>query len=306
MSTIVGIIQQIVQEELRRVRVAELAVVTATYPHSSNGNKDNYACDVQLKGTGLGLKKVPVATQRVGTVAIPNPGDLVLLAFDKGDVNQPIIIGRLYNDQDRPPLSKENEVIFRLPLDKPDAKTVKMEARNLKGKSPPREVLLELAPELKVRVVDTELHATVGRTGLTLKTRKGGKSGQVIIEARRSKVIINQDGDISIVAAKKMNLIAKDTMSLKAKSILLNAQEGINLTSKRNTIIQAQTGKVTVKGKTGVVLKSDSTATVEGLTTKVKGTMTTVEGTMTTVEGEKTTLKGKKTDIVGLTSFSPV
>jgi uncharacterized protein involved in type VI secretion and phage assembly len=306
MSTIVGIIQRIIQEELRRVRVAELAVVTATHPHSSNGDRANYACDVQLKGTGLALEKVPVATQRVGTVAIPNPGDLVLLTFDTGDINQPIIIGRLYNDEDRPPLSKENEIVFRLPLDKPDDKTVKMEARNLKGKSPPREVLLELAPELKVRIVDTELHATVGKTGLRLKTRKGGKSGQVIIEARRSKVTINQDGDISIVAAKKMELTAEDTMSLKAKSILLNAQEGINLTSKRNTIIQAQTGKVTVKGMTGVALRSDSTATVEGLTTKVKGKMTTVEGTITTVEGEKTTLKGKKTDIVGLTSFSPV
>jgi hypothetical protein len=276
MSTIVGIIQQIVQEELRQVRVAELAVVKATYPHSSNGDKDNYACDVQLKSTGLVLKKVPVVTQRVGTVAIPNPGDLVLLAFDRGDVNQPLLVGRLYNDQDRPPRSKENEIIFRLPLAEPDNKTVKMEARNLQQQSPPREILLEMLPDLKLCLVDTEVQATVGKTKITLTTRGGGSGGVVTIQAGDSKVTIKQDGDVTVESQAKMTLKARGEMSLEASSIQLKSQG--------DTTIQAQFGSVAVEGQTGASLKSMAS--------------TNVEGTMTTV-------KGATTQIKGMTSFSP-
>ena len=116
MSTIVDTIQAIVRSELRSVRSPELGVVDAVYPHSDDGDLDNYGCDVVLKNTGLLLRRVPVATGHIGTVAIPNVGDLVLVAFEGGDVNQPIVIGRLYNDEDRPPLNTTDEVIFRLPL----------------------------------------------------------------------------------------------------------------------------------------------------------------------------------------------
>src|SRR4249919_1530357 len=111
MSTIVGTIQEIVREELRRVRVTELGLVEAVFPHSGAGDDDNYGCDVRLKNSGLLLRRVPVATGHIGTVAIPNVGDLVLLAFYEGDVNQPIVIGRLYNDKDRPPLNRTDEII---------------------------------------------------------------------------------------------------------------------------------------------------------------------------------------------------
>src|SRR6266853_4287550 len=131
MGTIVSTVQEIIRHELRNVRVAELGLVEAVYPHSTSDDDDNYGCDVRLKNSGLLLKRVPVATDRIGTVAIPNKGDLVLLAFDNGDVNQAIIIGRLYNDADRPPLNKPNEVIFRLPLAKADDKTLKAAIRNI-------------------------------------------------------------------------------------------------------------------------------------------------------------------------------
>src|SRR5207247_11099594 len=100
MSTIVSTIQEIVRQELRSGRAVALGLVEAVFPHATGGDGDNYGCDVRLKNSGLVLRRVPVATGHVGTVAIPNVGDLVLVAFDKGDVNQPIVIGRLYNDRD--------------------------------------------------------------------------------------------------------------------------------------------------------------------------------------------------------------
>ncbi|MCB0144047.1 MAG: hypothetical protein KDE50_29425, partial [Caldilineaceae bacterium] len=104
--TIVNTLQEIIRHEMRNLRIAELGLVEAVYPHNASGDGDNYGCDVRLKNSGLLLKRVPVATGHIGTAAIPNIDDLVLLTFDKGDINQPIIIGRLYNDEDRPPLNK--------------------------------------------------------------------------------------------------------------------------------------------------------------------------------------------------------
>ena len=49
MGTIVETIQEIVRHELRRVRIAELGVVEATYPHATAADRDNYGCDVRLK-----------------------------------------------------------------------------------------------------------------------------------------------------------------------------------------------------------------------------------------------------------------
>jgi hypothetical protein len=93
MSTIVDTIQAIIHHELRQVRVAELGVVEAVFSHSVADDDDNYGCDVRLKNSGLLLRRVPVATGHIGTAAIPYVGDLVLVLFHQGDVNQPIIAG---------------------------------------------------------------------------------------------------------------------------------------------------------------------------------------------------------------------
>ena len=100
------------------MHVAELGVVTKTRPHASAGDKENYACDVRLRDTGLELKSVPVATQRIGHAAIPNVDDLVLIGFVRGDIHCPVIIGRLYNDVDRPPVAKDQECVYVCPDDK--------------------------------------------------------------------------------------------------------------------------------------------------------------------------------------------
>src|SRR6185295_656393 len=150
MSGIVGTIREIIREEMRSLHIAEMGVVKATYPHSGDSDKDNYGCDVELKNSGLLLKRVPVSTGHIGTAAIPNVNDLVLLNFYKGDVNQPIVVGRLYCAEDRPPLSKNDEVIFRLPLAKPDNETIKAAIRNHSDSNPPREIKIEMLPKITV------------------------------------------------------------------------------------------------------------------------------------------------------------
>ncbi|MBI9093056.1 MAG: hypothetical protein JEZ12_27915 [Desulfobacterium sp.] len=102
--TLFDTIRRIVQEEVRRVRTAELGVVEEQHSHAEESDKDNYGCTVALRDSGIVLKKVPVATQRIGTVGIPAVSELVLVQFIGGDINATVITGRLYNDEDRPPV----------------------------------------------------------------------------------------------------------------------------------------------------------------------------------------------------------
>jgi phage baseplate assembly protein gpV len=261
MSTIVSTIQEIVRQELRAVRVAELGVVEAVYPHAASSDKDNYGCDVRLKNSGLLLKRVPIATGHIGTVAVPNIGDLVLLAFDKGDVNQPLVIGRLYNDADRPPLNNPDEVIFRLPLAEADDKTIKAAIRNHQDQSPPREVIIEMPPKITVRITDGTVRATAGKTEMKLD-QPDGNGGTVTVVAGRTKITMNQDGDVTVEAAGAMALKANRDLSL----------EGLNVTIRGRNNASVEAGvQASLKGNVGASVNGGASATLQGAVTSIKG-----------------------------------
>jgi phage baseplate assembly protein gpV len=152
-TDVIDVVQAVVREELRGFKTAELGVVTATYPHAAAGDTNNCECDVRLRNSGLELKRLPVATQRIGAVAIPNVGDLVLVQFLNGDVHAGVITARLFNDQDRAPEADDQELVYVSP-DAPEA-----------GK---RRLSLEWPNANKLVVDDDKLVLEMGRTTLTI------------------------------------------------------------------------------------------------------------------------------------------
>ena len=258
MTTLLTTIQEIVREELRAVRIAELGVVEATYPHAGSSDQDNYGCDVRLKGSDLVLKQVPVSTGHIGTAAIPNKGDLVLLAFDQGDVNQPIIIGRLYTDTERPPANRNDEIIFRLPLQKADTETVKAAIRNING----REILIELPSKITVQIIDDKVKVVAGKNEMIME-QSGGADGVTTLQSGRSKFVIDQDGDITLEAA--------GNISIKTSTGDVTI-EGKNVTIKSTMDTKIDAGmQATVKGNLGASLEGAASATVKGAMVSVKG-----------------------------------
>jgi uncharacterized protein involved in type VI secretion and phage assembly len=249
---------------MRRLRVCELGLVEAVYPHSGGSDDDNYGCDVRLKNSGLLLKRVPVMTGHVGSAAIPNVGDLVLLAFDKGDVNQPILLGRLYNEKARPPLNKPDELIFRLPLDAADDKTIKTAVRNHQDQGPPREILVEMPPKITMRISDGTVRATAGKTEMKLDQPDGG-GGTVTVVAGRTKITMNQDGDVTVEAAGSMSLKANGDLSLQGANVKIKGQ-----------------ANVSVEAGAQATLKGSAAATVQG------GSSTSVQGAMVSIQGQTT------------------
>lgn len=262
MSNLVGAIREIIRSEMQNLRLSDLGLVDAVYPHSDSSDTDNYGCDVKLKNTGLLLKRVPIATGHIGTAAIPNIGDLVLVDFFQGDVNQPIVTGRLYNDKDRPPPNKPNEVIFRLPLQEADDKTIAAAIRNISANDPPRELLIEMKPKITVRITDGTVRATAGKTEMKLD-QQGSSGGVVTVVAGSTKITMNQDGDVSVEAAGSMTLEASKDLTLKANSnISIQAQGSLSM----------QAGaSATLKANAQVTVQASGAATLQAATVQVQG-----------------------------------
>ena len=112
MSRIVEIIRRVVLEELTRNRGSLLGVVTTVFPHEAEDDENNYEANVRLKHEDLELRRVPIAVGHVGVAAPPRAGDLVLVQFLNGDPNQPLVTGRFYHADERPPLHREDEILF--------------------------------------------------------------------------------------------------------------------------------------------------------------------------------------------------
>jgi hypothetical protein len=117
MNELMDLVRRAVREELALRRGPQLATVTALAAHEADDDTNNYEVDVRLKHDGLELPKVPVAVPHIGIAAPPRVGDLVLIDFLDHDIQQPLITGRFYHDQERAPLFKEDDVLFehRLP-----------------------------------------------------------------------------------------------------------------------------------------------------------------------------------------------
>jgi phage baseplate assembly protein gpV len=261
MSTIINTLQEIIRQELRGIRVAELGLVEKVFPHKDSSDDDNFACDVRLKDSGLLLKRVPVATGHIGTAAIPNIGDLVLLTFENGDINQPIIIGRLYNDDDRPPTNKPDEVIFRLPLEKGDNESILASIKNHADQSPPREVLLQMPPKLTVQITDGTVTATAGKTEMKLDNPNAG-GGKVTVFAGGTKIEMNQDGDVKIEVMGSMSIKANGNLDMEATNISIKANANVDV--KANA-------KATVKAGAVLDLQASAAATLQGAVVNIKG-----------------------------------
>jgi uncharacterized protein involved in type VI secretion and phage assembly len=199
-------IQQLVREEVGRMRTAELATVQKQHSHSSSGDSDNYACTVVLRDSGIVLARVPVATERIGSASIPAVGELVLVQFLNGDINAPVIVGRLYNDADRPPPNDDGQAILHLPLGASDDQAVHVELH-----SDTRKAIVKLGSALALTVQDDDPVVKVDVAGQA--TLKIGKDGSIAIESST---------DISIKGSSNVTLEAAGQLTLKGATVNIN------------------------------------------------------------------------------------
>jgi phage baseplate assembly protein gpV len=195
-------IQRIVQDELAAVRTAELATVKDE--HSAD---DRYSCDVVLRDSQLVLKEVPVATGRIGSAAIPVAGELVLVQFVGGDVNGPVIVGRLYNDADAPPPNGDGDAVLHLPLGAGDDDAVHIEL--FSGSTRKAVVKLGSGLELTLQDDDPAVKLDVGQGKATLQIAKDGA------------VSLESQGKLGVKAS-EISIEAQGQLTLKGSTVNIN------------------------------------------------------------------------------------
>ncbi len=210
MSTIVETIRKVARAEVRKVRTMELGVVTSIFPHSGQSDKDNYECNVKLKNKDLELRKVPVATQGIGLTYVPRVGDLVLVGFVEGDINYPIMMGRLYNDKDRPPVSKDEEIVFIPPYSK---------------KTDRRRLHIELPGGMVLTLTDELLTIKAGKTTLKVKV----------------------DGEVTVESDAEVKLQAKGDMTISATNIRMKSDQAFEIKAGSTADIQSS-ATMNIKG----------------------------------------------------------
>jgi len=206
MMNAVEVIKKIAEDETKKLHLLELGVVTSIFPHAGESDKDNYECNVRLKNRDLELRKVPIATSHIGLVQVPNVGDLVVLGFVGGNINAPIVLGRLYNDEDRPPVNDAGEIVYK----SPDPK-----------KNGVRRLNLELPNGITLTVTDDEFRAEIGSSVVTIRT--GGavtidSSADVTIRAKGDMAL--SGGNVTIESRQALELKAGTTGTLKASATL--------------------------------------------------------------------------------------
>ncbi len=205
MSGIVEAMKKVAESEVGKVHVAELGVVTSVFPHADDGDNDNYECSVKLRDKDVELRQVPVATQHIGFASIPQVGDLVMVSFVNGDINAPIITGRLYNDEDRPPASQAEEMVYIPPYDSnPDLRRIYIEL-------PDKTVTLTIQ--------DEKLTIHVGDTDVTISKEEG----------------------VSLTSKKAITISTEDDLSIKAKNVKIESDSETQLNAGGKMTVKGST-----------------------------------------------------------------
>lgn len=207
-------LRRIVREELRALRLPELAVVQEIHPHADAGDDDNHACTVRMRDTGAVLARVPVAVARKGVASVPDVGDLVLVQFLGGDANAPVITGTLYNDEDRPPANAEGEAVLRLPADAAAGEGVELRVNAAAATS----AVLNLGASLRLELKDDDpvVRIDVGGGSAVLTIESDGT-----VTLRSGKALVLEGGEVTIKGT-KITAEAAGELTLKGAVIKLN------------------------------------------------------------------------------------
>jgi phage baseplate assembly protein gpV len=232
MSRVMEVIRRVVEQEVAQYRTCALGVVTATFPHTEENDEHNYEINVRLKHEDLELRKVPLAVTHMGIATLPKVGDLVLVEFINGDLNQPVVTATFYHADERPPFHQNDELLL----------------------------------EQRVKGDSTLNHLRFTPNG-TIFIQRDVKKPEDNSEAKTSIKIDGETGNIEIKVGEKITVLISD-----AEGINITATDkAVQVTSKTLAIkaddeINLESAKINIKGETKIdgVTTITKDTTIEG------------------------------------------
>jgi uncharacterized protein involved in type VI secretion and phage assembly len=176
-----------------------MARIRVKYPWRED-NQDSYWARLAL----------PYAGKNRGTYFVPEVGDEVLLAFDKGDIEHPFVLGVVWNGQDTPPASNSNG--------KNDTKLIRTRSGH------------------EIRLLDES-----GKESVEVKTQ-GGHSIKMDDSSGSAQInIADSSGSNSIVIdTTQSSITIQSSTSLDIKSQSISIEAGASMTIKAGATLTIQ------------------------------------------------------------------
>jgi phage baseplate assembly protein gpV len=218
-SAVVPVLRAVVRDELADVQPLALGAVTSVVSNGDGSGAHNVEVNVRLHGSALELQRVPVLTSRVGLSAAPRVGDTAVVAFVGGDLNGPVVLGSLYDDQQHPPKAEVDEIVYEVPDDA----------------SSKRRVEIVLANGNTVSLLDDNVTITMGGTKVDVAA-----DGAVTVEAA-TDLVLKAGGDVKIEAGGNVEVDASANATLKA---------GANATVEGSAAAKLKGATTTIAGTT--------------------------------------------------------
>lgn len=200
MNTIIPAFRTIIQDQMKDRQEMQLGVVTQVFTNEGGAGDNNITVNVRLQGSSCELQKIPVAISRLGLSYAPRVDDLAVLAFVRGDINNAVVLGFLYDEQNRAPDATPEEVIYKVMDDADDAV---------------RRLQIELPNGNSLSLKDGQLEVLMGSSTITVEA-----NGAISIEA---------GGDISLNAGGALNLEASGDVNMKGVNVNIEGQAGTNV-----------------------------------------------------------------------------
>lgn len=213
------IIQQIAEREVKKLHLVEFGRVEAVNIHSTELDGINYSCAILLisrtaeDGKPLKLENVPIAMLTTGEVFVPFIDDLVLVTYINGEFEMPVIIGKIYSQEKRPPIYKKGD--YRLTFD-------------------PKRYQRNESQPVNRRIV--EFLGFNNENEYRIEFRNGPvidyNPKHIKLTAGKSQVTINQDGNIEITTSNKLKIHTDSDAIIKCKNSKLEVKSDANIKCK--------------------------------------------------------------------------
>ena len=190
-----------------------------------------------------------MAGKNRGTYFIPEVGDEVLVAFEYGDINRPMVLGSLWNHDDQPPEKMDGDA--------------KNDVRSIHSRSGHKIILNDSKDKPSITIVD--------KTG----------ENSIFVDSKNNAMVIKVKGDLSIEVGGNISIKAKGKIDIKAdQDIAAEAQANLTLKATGNGSLESQ-GPLKVKSSAQVSVDGTGQAEVKAATVSLNGSvMTEVKGTI--------------------------